>query len=153
MNNNRFLCVTIKEYCFGIPLTILKPKTMNLSKIWASYYPVILAFLSFLYSVSLWFTGNKLEGIFVGIWVPSILGFSVAIRQIRRDTNQENKSWWTIQSCLLSDSPFLLPICGVTSLWFTERIRNRKKKWKIILRINNLGFFPHKKLTKGLAFE
>ncbi|MEE3145348.1 MAG: hypothetical protein VX280_04175 [Bacteroidota bacterium] len=64
---------------------------MNLSKIWASYYPVILAFLSFLYSVSLWFTGNKLEGIFVGIWVPSILGFSVAIRQIRRDTNQENK--------------------------------------------------------------
>ena len=43
---------------------------MNLSKIWASYYPVILAFLSFLYSVSLWFTGNKLEGIFVGIWVP-----------------------------------------------------------------------------------
>ena len=91
LNNRRFLCVNINEYCFGIPLTILKPKTMNLSKIWASYYPVILAFLSFLYSVSLWFTGNKLEGIFVGIWVPSILGFSVAIRQIRRDTNQENK--------------------------------------------------------------
>jgi hypothetical protein len=44
-----------------------------------------------LYSVTLWFTGNKLEGIFVGIWVPSILGFSVAIRQIRRDTNQENQ--------------------------------------------------------------
>ena len=65
---------------------------MNLSKIWASYYPVILAFLSFLYSVSLWFTGNKLEGIFVGIWVPSILGFSVAIRQIRRDTNQEKEA-------------------------------------------------------------
>ena len=55
------------------------------------YYPVILAFLSFLYSVTLWFTGNKLEGIFVGIWVPSILGFSVAIRQIRRDANQEKQ--------------------------------------------------------------
>ncbi len=63
---------------------------MNLSKIWSLYYPVILAFFSFLYSVSLWFSGNKLEGIFVGIWVPSILGFSVAIRQIRRDTNQQN---------------------------------------------------------------
>jgi len=50
---------------------------------WDIYYPVILAFLSFLYSVSLWFTGNKLEGIFVGIWVPSILAFSVAIRQRR----------------------------------------------------------------------
>tara|TARA_B100001540_G_C15597307_1_gene546883 strand:+ start:172 stop:342 length:171 start_codon:yes stop_codon:yes gene_type:complete len=46
------------------------------------YYPIILAFLSFLYSVSLWFTGNKLEGIFVGIWVPSILAFSIAIKQI-----------------------------------------------------------------------
>ena len=31
---------------------------------WEVYYPVILAFLSFLYSVSLWLTGNKLEGIF-----------------------------------------------------------------------------------------
>ncbi len=49
---------------------------------WLKYYPVILAFLSFLYSVSLWFSGMKLEGIFVGIWVPSILGFAVAIKQI-----------------------------------------------------------------------
>ena len=58
-------------------------------KFWGVYYPIILAFLSFLYSVTLWFTGNQLEGIFVGIWVPSILGFSVAIRQIRRDTNNK----------------------------------------------------------------
>ena len=49
------------------------------------YYPVILAFISFLYSVTLWFTGNKLEGIFVGIWVPSILAFSIAIKQIREE--------------------------------------------------------------------
>ena len=49
------------------------------------YYPVILSFLSFLYSVSLWFSGNKLEGIFVGIWVPSILAFAICIRQRRND--------------------------------------------------------------------
>ena len=49
------------------------------------YYPVILSFLSFLYSVALWFSGNKLEGIFVGIWVPSILAFAIAIRQRRND--------------------------------------------------------------------
>ena len=49
------------------------------------YYPVILSFLSFLYSVSFWFSGNKLEGIFVGIWVPSILAFAIAIRQRRND--------------------------------------------------------------------
>lgn len=28
---------------------------------------------SFLLSVSLWFSGHELQGIFVGIWVPSIL--------------------------------------------------------------------------------
>jgi hypothetical protein len=49
-----------------------------------TYYPIILAFLSFLMSVTLWFTGNKLEGIFVGIWVPSILSLSIAIRQRRK---------------------------------------------------------------------
>ncbi|MGB4743698.1 MAG: hypothetical protein WBH49_08700 [Flavobacteriaceae bacterium] len=49
-----------------------------------TYYPIILEFLSFLMSVTLWFTGNKLEGIFVGIWVPSILSLSIAIRQRRK---------------------------------------------------------------------
>ena len=56
------------------------------------YYPIILAFLSFLYSVTLWFTGNKLEGIFVGIWVPSILAFAIAIRQRRNDYNNQNEN-------------------------------------------------------------
>jgi hypothetical protein len=41
-----------------------------------NYYPIILAFLSFLFSVSLWFSGLKDEGMFVGIWVPSILGLA-----------------------------------------------------------------------------
>ncbi len=50
---------------------------------WGKYYPIILAFISFLYSVGLWFSGYKLEGIFVGLWVPSILALSVAIRQRR----------------------------------------------------------------------
>ena len=49
------------------------------------YYPVILAFLSFLYSVTLWFSGYQLEGIFVGIWVPSILAMAICIRQRRND--------------------------------------------------------------------
>jgi hypothetical protein len=31
------------------------------------------AFVSFVLSVSLWFTGNHQQGIFVGLWVPSIL--------------------------------------------------------------------------------
>ena len=47
------------------------------------YYPIILAFLSFVYSVFLWFTGNELEGIYVGIWPVTILAFAIAIRQRR----------------------------------------------------------------------
>jgi len=46
------------------------------------------AFLSFLFSVSLWFglgmTANKDAGVFVGLWVPSIIStgiyFQVAAR-------------------------------------------------------------------------
>jgi hypothetical protein len=33
------------------------------------------AFVSFVLSVSLWFTGQHEHGIFVGLWVPSILAF------------------------------------------------------------------------------
>lgn len=33
------------------------------------------ALISFVLSVSLWFTDHQQEGIYVGIWVPSILAF------------------------------------------------------------------------------
>lgn len=33
------------------------------------------AFVSFLLSVTLWFTGSHEQGLFVGLWVPSILSF------------------------------------------------------------------------------
>ncbi len=50
---------------------------------------LLAAFLSFLFSVSLWFgfgmAANKDAGIFVGLWVPSIIGtgiyFHVATRR------------------------------------------------------------------------
>ena len=63
----------------------MKDKIIWLLDFWGDYYPIILAFFSFLYSVSLWFSGQKLEGIFVGIWVPSILALSIALRQRRSD--------------------------------------------------------------------
>jgi hypothetical protein len=34
---------------------------------------LLAAFVSFVFSISLWFSGNELEGVFVGIWVPSII--------------------------------------------------------------------------------
>lgn len=40
---------------------------------------VIAAGASFLFSVSLWFSGSRDEGLFVGLWVPSILSFGTLI--------------------------------------------------------------------------
>ena len=42
------------------------------------------AFISFLLSVSLWFSGQREEGVFVGLWVPSILSFGALVGQSRR---------------------------------------------------------------------
>ena len=54
------------------------------------YYPVLLAFLSFLYSIYLWFSGNQMEGIYFGLWPVTILAFAIAIRQRRNeDKNPE----------------------------------------------------------------
>ena len=50
-------------------IRLMKDKVKKGLDFWAKYYPIILAFISFLYSVTLWFSGYKLEGIFVGIWV------------------------------------------------------------------------------------
>lgn len=47
---------------------------------------LLAAFLSFLFSVSLWFgfgmQPNKEAGIFVGLWVPSILGTGIYVQQV-----------------------------------------------------------------------
>jgi formate hydrogenlyase subunit 3/multisubunit Na+/H+ antiporter MnhD subunit len=34
------------------------------------------AFVSFVLSITLWFTGNHEQAIFVGLWVPSILALA-----------------------------------------------------------------------------
>ena len=40
---------------------------------------LVAAGLSFLLSVTLWFTGSQEQGIFVGLWVPSILSFGAFV--------------------------------------------------------------------------
>ena len=58
------------------------PKTNNEK---ARVLILIAAFVSFLLSVSLFFlTDDKTEGIFVGLWVPSILALGVLIIPPRR---------------------------------------------------------------------
>ncbi len=46
-------------------------------------YPFLIgAFISFAASVSLWFLFSHEYGLFVGIWVPSILSFWVGVRVV-----------------------------------------------------------------------
>lgn len=40
---------------------------------------VIAAFISFVLSVTLWFSDRKDDGLFVGLWVPSILAFGALV--------------------------------------------------------------------------
>jgi hypothetical protein len=51
----------------------------------ADYVLLTAAFLSFLFSVYLWFQGQREEGLFVGIWVPSILAFGGFVRSALRN--------------------------------------------------------------------
>ncbi len=46
------------------------------------------AFASFVLSVTLWFTGSHDQGIFVGLWVPSILSFGAVALQMSGDGHE-----------------------------------------------------------------
>ena len=49
-----------------------------------NYLILTAAFLSFVLSVYLWFSGQTNEGIFTSIWVPSIITFGIFINVISR---------------------------------------------------------------------
>lgn len=57
-------------------------KGINLMKTYN--YFIVAAFLSFVFSVSLWFLGdadlNRDQAIFVGLWVPSILSLGNLVK-------------------------------------------------------------------------
>ena len=65
-----------------------------MKKILEVYYPIILAFICLVYSVSLGLLGNTAEAQYTAHWPGTILLFAIAIRQRRRDYN----------SCLLYTS-------------------------------------------------
>jgi len=46
----------------------------------ADWFLLAAAFVSFVFSVVLWFQGLREEGLFVGLWVPSILAFGGFVR-------------------------------------------------------------------------
>lgn len=53
----------------------------------ADYLMLLAAFLSLIFSETLWFSGEKEAGIFVGLWVPSILGFAILLKLINSQKN------------------------------------------------------------------
>ena len=46
------------------------------------YFFLLAAFASFVASVALWFLVNRDYGVYVGLWVPSILIFWVGVRVV-----------------------------------------------------------------------
>ena len=48
---------------------------------------ILAAFASLVLSVTLWFTGNREQGLYVGLWVPSILSFGSVALLGSRDRN------------------------------------------------------------------
>ena len=46
----------------------------------SDYVILLAAAISFFLSVGLWFTGQKESGLFVGIWVPSIISFGCLVK-------------------------------------------------------------------------
>jgi hypothetical protein len=54
----------------------------------ASAAILVAAVASFVLSVTLWFTGSHDQGIFVGLWVPSILSFGVLALQLVGDSDE-----------------------------------------------------------------
>lgn len=52
----------------------------------ADFLMLAAAFLSLIFSEISWFKGDREAAIFIGLWVPSILGFAILIKLI---TNQK----------------------------------------------------------------
>jgi len=53
----------------------------------SDYFILLAAVISLIFSIVLWFSGYKDSAVFVGIWVPSILGFGnyLKIKSIGRE--------------------------------------------------------------------
>ncbi len=45
------------------------------------------AFLSLVFSEVLWFKGERDSALFIGLWVPSILGFAILLKLINNQKN------------------------------------------------------------------
>ncbi|MCG2588043.1 hypothetical protein [Rhodohalobacter sulfatireducens] len=54
----------------------------------SDYFILAAALVSMILSIALWFTVDQDAGLFVGIWVPSILGFGAYFKIIKYGDRQ-----------------------------------------------------------------
>lgn len=47
----------------------------------------IAALISLVFAEALWFTGNTQHALFVGLWVPTILGFGIYLKLLKLNTD------------------------------------------------------------------
>lgn len=48
----------------------------------SDYFILLAALISLAISIGFWFNGYRDEGVFIGLWVPSILGFGNYIKNL-----------------------------------------------------------------------
>ena len=77
------------NYLTPLKLTFMyNHKSNMLKKFTASdYLMLIAAFASLIFSELLWFKGEKEAAIFIGLWVPSILGFAIFLKLINNSND------------------------------------------------------------------
>ena len=46
---------------------------------------LFLAFISLIASEAMWFMGEKQGALFIGLWVPSILGFAIFLKLLKNE--------------------------------------------------------------------
>tara|TARA_Y100001972_G_C7474820_1_gene241573 strand:- start:111 stop:314 length:204 start_codon:yes stop_codon:yes gene_type:complete len=48
----------------------------------SDYFILLSAVISLAISISFWFNGMREEGVFIGLWVPSLLGFGNYVKNL-----------------------------------------------------------------------
>ena len=80
MQSYTILCIFVKK------VEMKKNKIVNFIQV---YYPVLLAFICLIYSVSLGLFGYTEEAQYSAHWPATILLFAIAIRQRRNDIKKQ----------------------------------------------------------------
>jgi hypothetical protein len=77
---------TLRRQAHFLALTARMRVKAMASMRWTKFLLCCAAFISFLASVGLWFAGHRDQGLFVGLWVPSILSLGSLLLAGKRES-------------------------------------------------------------------